>query len=84
MAKFIPVRGNITDIKPTNEKIFTLDELQKLVDGDIELIYLPNYKIMVVNEDGMGAGKDFNVNASIMCNLPVVGDVVVLDRKEFE
>jgi hypothetical protein len=53
MATFIP--ADITqpqrDVSPKNGKTFKLAELQSFVGGYIELLELPNDKVMVLNEE---------------------------------
>lgn len=56
----------------------TLDELQKAVGGYIEVVYLPNSLVLVVNEDGLGMGLSMNVLASKMSQRPVVGPALLL------
>ena len=45
-------------------KFAPLKELQKLVGGYIELIYLKDNMILVVNEDGLGYNLPSNKNAT--------------------
>ena len=44
--------GEIIPIMPKNNKIFTLKELQNIVKGYIEIVYLEDNRLMVVNEEG--------------------------------
>lgn len=44
--------ASVTEFVPANGREFTLEELQKGVEGFIEIIYLTENTIMVVNEDG--------------------------------
>ena len=62
----------------------TLDDLQKAVNGYIELVYLPDSKVMVVDEEGLY--KDYLVNrtASLLAQRPIVGDVVIANQDEID
>lgn len=50
----ITPEASVTEFVPANCRDFTLEELQKSVDGCIEIIDLTDKTIMVVNEDGKG------------------------------
>lgn len=53
-ATVYPVEGPPVQILPNNGKDFTLEELQGIVEGRIEIIRLPETKeIIVVNEEGL-------------------------------
>lgn len=52
MAKLINVSGEISEIHPVNGTDFQLEELQKYVDGTIDIVSLNNGDIMVINDDG--------------------------------
>lgn len=51
-AYHITVDGNIYEISPDNGNEFRLEEVQKRVEGYIEIVYLNDKQIMIVNEDG--------------------------------
>lgn len=59
MAQFIP--ADITkpqcEVQPANGRDFTLVELQHYVGGDIELLELPENRIMVLNEESKLIGN---------------------------
>ena len=50
----ITPEASVTEFVPANGRDFTLEELQKGVEGCIEIIDLTDKSIMVVNEDGKG------------------------------
>lgn len=50
----ITPEASVTEFVPANGRDFTLEELQKGVEGCIEIIDLTDKAIMVVNEDGKG------------------------------
>ena len=60
----------------------TLDELQKAVGGYIELVYLPDSKIMVVDEEGLLKSYTVNQEASLIAQRHIVGDVVIANQDE--
>lgn len=90
MAQIIKTNGEIIDVEPKNGKDFKLRELQKIVDGYIEIVWSPNDKIMVVNEDGKLRGLETNVEATrIYYNVfgytdIIVGDVLICDANQVE
>lgn len=57
MATLIKANGTKKDIRPQNGTDFKLEELQKYVDGLIEIIYLHNGEILVINENGKDVYK---------------------------
>lgn len=52
MATLITADGTRKEIQPKNGKDFKLEELQKYVDGYIDIINLGNGLILVINDDG--------------------------------
>ena len=62
----------------------TLDDLQQIVAGYIELVYLSDSEIMVVNEEGLLKGLPPNREASLLAQRPIVGDVVIVDQDEID
>ena len=83
-AYYIPVEGEPNIIAPQNGEDFSLEELQKAVDGYIEIVRLMNDLILVVNDEGKFT-KPMNVIATfiahthkaIAANDYIAGDVVV-------
>lgn len=69
----------------TLTKQYSLEEMQKIVGGWIEIVALdhPKWKYMVVNEEGkLDANPIVNMPATILYDNPfdvIVGDVVVVD-----
>ena len=64
MATHIKTNGEVREVLPNNGKCFSLRELQKYVDGIIEIIDLPNGKQMVANETGKLTGLPKNEKAT--------------------
>jgi len=52
--------------------------------GLIELVYLPDNKLMVVNEEGLLRNYPFNEAASLLAMGVIVGDVVIADSSEID
>jgi hypothetical protein len=46
------IGGEIIPILPNNNKYFELSELQSIVEGYIEIVYLKDGRLMIVNEEG--------------------------------
>ena len=90
MATIYKAHGEVIEIEPRNGKDFKLSELQAIVSGYIEIVYLPENKIMIVNEEGKLNGLAINHNATRIFNeafLPqfydiICGDVLVCDSNQ--
>lgn len=71
---------------PENGKHYQLSELQEIVGGYIELVYLSKDLVMVCNEEGKLMDFPFNYEATKLFRLAtngndrIMGDVIVLDR----
>jgi len=77
MYQIITTKG---EIKETG-KIISLKNAQKAVGGYIERVKLRK-GWMLVDEEGLikSPRAEVNVKASLMSNMMIVGDVVVLDK----
>ena len=76
--------GKIED-KSFSKKNITLKEMQEVVGGYIEFLYLKDNLVMVVNEEGKIVGLPYNLNATQLVqenNIQdiIVGDVLVINR----
>lgn len=80
MAKWIKADGSMEDVEPNNGSDFSLEELNKFVDGFIEVVWLPNGKLMVVNEEGQLKRLIPNPVASIIARQMIVGNVLLCDE----
>ena len=65
---------------PADGKQFTLQEMQAVVDGLIEPVYLPDGRVMIVNEEGWVINLPVNQMASLLAGQPIAGSVIVLPR----
>lgn len=81
MAEIITTNGSRRNVRPANGTDFTLDEMQAIVGGNIELVELNEEMTMVVNEEGKLIPLPFNLEASrIFCaHRPMSGDFIVGD-----
>ena len=64
-AYIISENGDVREIKPENGRDFSLEEAQQVVDGYIEVVYLNDKQIMIVNEDGKFTKKSNPVATTI-------------------
>jgi hypothetical protein len=88
MAKLIKTDGIITEVFPENGKTFTLKELQKFVNGNIELVYIKNKPdhIMFINEEGKLQTHNVNIIATEIADIDpmdyIAGDAIVCNLIE--
>ena len=81
MAKIYKANGEVLDIQPKSGTDFQLEELQAIVGGLIELIYLPDNVVMVINEEGKLENLPFNEKATAIYQQSIFGveDCIVGD-----
>lgn len=73
------------EVKPQNNEDFSLEEVQAIVGGYVEIVRLENPKlIMLVNEEGLIHGLSNNVHASVMAQRLIVGTVLVCESRRFK
>ena len=77
--------GPVSDFRPKGEE-FTLGELQKAVGGYIEIVSVPPWSdiILIVDEEGRLKHKRCNEAASEMAGQYIVGDAVLMERKDIK
>ena len=56
----------------------SLSECQAAVGGMIEAVYLPDGRLMYVNEEGLLKGLPLNEMASDIAGKYIVGDVIII------
>lgn len=84
-AKIYKADGSIIDVKPNNGTDFSIEELQDIVGGFIEIVSLMGNEIMVINEEGKLIDLPFNETATQMYQEVdgfydyIAGDVLVCD-----
>lgn len=73
------------EVKPANGREFTLEEVQALVGGYVEMVALPRKgESLLCDEEGMLKNKRLNLN--FHCNhtpWALLGDVLVVKQGEF-
>jgi len=82
MAKIVKVDGEEIAIQPDNGVEFLLEEMQSIVGGYIEVLYLSDGRLMVVNEEGLLRKLPFNPIATTMASRIIVGDVLVCEQNQ--
>ena len=81
MGKIIRTDGTCESIRPTNEHTFSLDELQSIVGGGIDIISMGRNKVIVVNADSEYLQLEDNELASEEVGFTVKGDVLISHNK---
>lgn len=56
--------GEKITVESKNGTDFNYEELRSFVDGPIEVVYLKNNEILIVNEEGKLNGLELNTNAT--------------------
>ncbi len=90
MAEIFRALNDKTEqVQPKNGNDFSLEELQAIVKGYVQTVYLSNDKVMVMNEEGKLLGLDYNMKATMLLRLNgyydyVVGDVLICESSEIK
>lgn len=90
MAQIIKSSGEVIETQPNNGTDFSLEELQTIVGGYIEVVSLRDGRLICCDEEGKLKGKEHNQKATevYQANVPVwdhlVGDVLVCDADEIK
>ena len=90
MALLLNIDGSQETVEPKKPPYFTLRELQVLVGGLIEVVYLPDGKLLILNEEGKLDGLAYNEQATLRaseCLWPgdyIAGIAVVVSMQEME
>lgn len=91
MAKILKSSVEIIEIEPKNGTDFSLEELQGVVGGYIEIVRLGGNQLMVVNEEGKLNRLPFNSLATNALRLVypqsddiIVGDVLICKLSEIK
>lgn len=78
MASLLKTDGEIV----SDVDISSLEKMQDLVGGYIQIVYLDDRKVLVVNEEGLLDKLPYNDNASELYGHPLVGNVIKCTNKE--
>jgi hypothetical protein len=86
MAELIKSSGRKTNVNPKNDTDFTLEELQKYVGGNIQIVKTNDDRLMIINEEGKIFDLDINRRATKLyeygsCDI-IMGDVLVIDKNQ--
>lgn len=91
MAKIIKSNGEQIEVAPMNGNDFKLEELQTIVGGWVEIVWLPNNEdIMVINEEGKLYNLPLNKEATKIYQDSfgytdlIVGDVLLCKKNQIE
>ena len=72
--------GEIVPILPSNGISFTLRELKKFVKGFVQMIYLTDDRVMIINEEGKFNNCKHNDCATTLAkDVLIPGDYIVGD-----
>lgn len=81
-AQLIKASGEVIPVEPENGTDFKLEELNRFVEGYIEVIHPPHQdgKIMIINEEGKLKGLPYNAAATaIWTHDDIVGNALLCD-----
>jgi len=84
MATLFHTNGKTSTILPQNGDKFSLDELQQIVDGFIEIIQVNEQGWLVMDEDGKLKKMSENKKASDNFNYPLLGNVILCSISEIQ
>ena len=97
MARIYKQGGEIVDYPPPSEQYYSLDELRAAIGGGyIEVIYLDDGEVMVIDEEGKMKSMPVNIQATVLARnngwksnslLPndvIVGPVLVCSREQID
>jgi hypothetical protein len=75
--------GKVISVKPKNGKDFSLEELYEFTNGGpIEIVYLRDGRLMILNEEGKLKRLPVNLRATqLYGNDTIVGDVLVCSKE---
>ena len=76
-GRILYVDGREEFIEPKNGTDFSLEELQTIIGGHIEIVQLGDERIMVVNEEGKIHRLPLNVRATCIVNGAGIADTIV-------
>lgn len=92
MALIYRASGDVENVEPKNGTDFSLEELQKIVDGLIEIKFLRDDegRVMILNEEGKLRNLLYNERATTLYRKFVyehdfiVGDVLICDKSQIK
>ena len=90
MAYIIKTTGEVIETQPANGTDFSLEELQTIVGGYIEVVSLHDGRLIVCDEQGKQKSKDINHTATdlfrltLLTNDFLVGDILVCREEQIK
>ena len=90
MAQIITTNDQSITVEPKNGVDFKLEEIQKIIDGYMECVYLPKGLIMIVDEEGKIKNKPVNYAATAIFQAKygktdvIVGDVLLCKTNQIK
>ena len=81
-AQLWHIDGTIEEITPKNGESITLKEMQKAVDGLVEMLWISETEFLLMNERGRLRWMLPNIQATLTAGMLVVGPVVYIPRIE--
>lgn len=91
MAQIIKTTGEVIEVAPENGTDFSLEELQTIVGGWIEIVNLRDGRLLCLDEEGKLKGKERNHVATDIyrqafpqCNDFIVGDVLLCNEDQID
>lgn len=83
MGLLLSFRGE-QEVSPKEGDVYSLEELQDYVGGIIELVWLKDGRLMVVDEEGALKENYFNDKASRLAGCLIFGNALVINKDEIE
>lgn len=91
MAKLYKDDGTIIEVEPKNGRHFRLEELYEMLECDlVEMVFLRDNKIMLIDEEGKLTKSTFNKNATAIFNEVqrisydwIAGHAIVCEQNQF-
>lgn len=80
--KIITPNGDVTEGE--SDKPFTLEWMQGVVGGYIEMVYVDGDRILICDEEGHLKGLQPNLTACELVDSEIVGTVIVADERLVE
>ena len=90
MAQIIKTTGEVIEVAPKNGTDFSLEELQAIVGGWIEIVNLRDGRLLCLDEEGKLKGKERNhvatdiYHQALHYNDFIVGDVLLCNEDQID
>lgn len=87
MATIVKITGEHQNIEPANGRIFTLEELQHVVDGYIQIVPITagehSGRLLICDEEGLiKPNPILNKEASKIAGQRIVGQVIIISKEQ--